>query len=83
MGDGRARLMQPLAFAFRQMNAMGKYAMVIHQSEALIDRRVVPVIGKQRFDPGNLARAFRKMGLHQRVGIGFQQLAGYLQLRFR
>ena len=45
------------------------------KTEALIDRRIVPVIRKQRLDPGNLAGAFRKMRLHQRIGIGFQQFA--------
>ena len=75
MGNGGARLVQPLAFAFRQMHAMGKDAMVIHQAEALINGGVIPVIGKQRFDPGNLAGAFRKMGLHQRARTGLEQLA--------
>jgi hypothetical protein len=63
------------------MNPMGKYTMIFHQSETLINRRVIAVIGKQGSDPGNFTGAFREMGLHHGVGIRFEQLTRNLQLR--
>ena len=82
MGNAGACLMQPLAFAFRQMNAMGKNPVVIDQAKPLVNRRVIAFIGKQRFHHGNFASTLGKMRLHQGIRIGFEQLTRHFQLGF-
>ena len=60
---------------------MGKETARAQQAAAVINIGIVPGIGKELPDEGDLAGAFRQVGLHQRALEGTEQLAGKLSQR--
>ncbi len=65
-----ARIVQGLAFPFRQVNAMGKDRISAQQAEAIIDIRVRTGVRKQLPNRLNLGRIFAQMGLQIHIRIG-------------
>ena len=75
--------MQGLAFAFREMDAMGEDGGFAHEAEARIDIRIVLRPGKQPLHQVDLGSTLREMGVEQAAGMVRQQLAGELAADLR
>ena len=82
MDDHRACVVQGLAFAFREMDAVGEDGVFTHEAEPRVDIGVVLRPGKQPLHQIDLRSALREMRVEQAAGMVRQELAGKSKLGF-